>query len=170
MATTKTGTAIDASGNAINISVTSLTNGSLADANDVMATLNDIETDVEGHSHSLDGAVGWDSLLASFRPPDTGDSSNRYRILTGFKTGTVLSGGTAQATITFASDADQGSLNFVGGDTPRFIASIVSGTVECNATVKSCSTVSAVLVVTEINGGASSVGIDIYWMAFGRVA
>ena len=168
MATTKTGTPIDASGNAIDTAIVTVANGSLADANDIMASLNDIEADLEGHSHSLDSKVGYDSFLASCNPVDGVDSANRWAMVSGEKT-FILTSGTATATITFATDSDQGDPSFTTA--PRVALTVRDLSQNVNATVVTTPSTTSVLIrATILNGGTTEVSVDVNWMAYGKVA
>jgi len=174
MATTKTGTAIDASGNAIDVTVTSLTNGTLADASDVMATLNDLETDVEGHSHSLDTAVGYDSMLASYRPPDTGDSTDRWRLVSGMLPVTISNGSNTSSvqTVTFATDSDQGDPSFT--EAPRVTLTVRDPQSYEGFHVQLAALLGDGTLFTfyafELDGGTQGSTIYVQWMAYGKVA
>lgn len=172
MATTKTGTAIDASGSSIDVTVTALSNGSLADANDVMATLNDIETDLEGHMHSLDLKVGYDSMIASYRPPDTGDSSDRWRMVCGSKSVTIVDGQNKSPNVLvyFDDESDQGDPSFTTA--PRVVLTATDAQSHYGYCVQTdaVATTGFSFYVFELDGGSHGEALDIHWTAYGKVA
>ena len=131
-----------------------------------------LDTAIESHTHPLDGLVGLDSMKSSYRPPDTGDSTNHWRLVSGTKTVTVSYGaGTAQ--ITFATDADQGDPSFTtaprtvitvlyaGGTFPDAMLVAGSGSVP--------STTTAIANVYDAVGTYSGSAV-VHWIAYGKVA
>jgi len=164
MATTKTGTPIDASGNAIDTSIVTVANGTLADANDIMSSLNDIETDLEGHSHSLDSKVGWDSMLTGYKPPSTGDATNKWRLVCGTETMSVA-GGVGSAVVSFATDSDQGNPSFIA--TPRVNITPDIGTHDGMFYIDLVNTTTAAI---GYEGATGTFTAHIFWFAYGKVA
>jgi len=130
-----------------------------------------LEIAVETHLHGLNAQVGWDSMKSNFRPPDTGDSSNRWRMVCAATSYTVVGGGGSKV-ITFATDADQGDPSFttapcvtvtiegVAADI-GWIANLGNGTV----------TTSGFQVdIVEDDGGTHTEAVEIHWIAYGKVA
>ena len=126
---------------------------------------------VQAHTHSLDSMVGWISLRSAFRPPDTGDSTNRWRWVCGTATGSVTSGsGTVQ--ITFATDADQGDPAFTTAPRVTAIVSASAGGFDAVVTrfASAITTTAAYFLLSELNGGTSTGSVTIHWMAYGKIA
>jgi len=128
-----------------------------------------LEIAVETHLHGLNAQVGWDSMKSNFRPPDTGDSSNRWRMVCGKET-IVIAGGqnSKAATITFASDADQGDPSFSAA--PRVVATIYGASVGYAIVTDIASSSTATITIYELNGGTTGGTVQVHWMAYGKVA
>jgi hypothetical protein len=130
-----------------------------------------LKTAVQSHVHELEGKLGFDSMAADFRPPDTGDSTNRWRWICGTKAGSVT-GGTGNAVVVFATDADQGDPSFTTA--PRVTATVttvgggVGGTVVY--TMNPITTTGATFLLKNLDGGTTTGTVNIHWMAYGKIA
>ena len=126
---------------------------------------------VQGHVHGLNTMVGWDSMKADFRPVDTGDETNRWRMVSGLKTIAATSGA-GSATVTFATDSDQGDPEFT--DSPRFVATACGGSGVgewmCDYPYSGPLPTLIGIVVHQLNGGTSSGNVNVFWIAYGKVA
>jgi len=120
---------------------------------------------VETHLHGLNAQVGWDSMKSNFRPPDTGDASNRWRMVCGGKSYSI-SGGNGSVVVTFASDADQGDPSFTTA--PRVTVTSVQYNYIPAVVVATTTTVE--IDVEEPNGGTTNRDVDVHWIAYGKVA
>ena len=132
-------------------------------------SLANLEIAIEAHRHNLNGTVGWDSMKSNFRPPDTGDSSNRWRMVCGTETITYAAGSiTVGGTITFATDADQGDPSFTTA--PRLLITIQSVTAGAAVLplVSSLSTTSAGINLDYLETATGTV--IVHWIAYGKVA
>jgi hypothetical protein len=130
-----------------------------------------LKTAAQSHVHELEGKIGFDSLQADFRPPDTGDSTNRWRLVCGVKAGSITNG-EGGATVTFATDADQGDPSFTTA--PRTTATVTTvgggvGSVVVR-TMNPITTTAVSFGLTELNGATNSGTVNIHWMAYGKIA
>jgi len=122
----------------------------------------------QSHMHELNGKVGWDSMKADFQPPDTGDSSNRWRMVCG--EGSVTFAGTAigTATVTFATDADQGDPSF--SVAPRVTAVVTNRYYHLYLANDDTTTTTFKMYMATLSGGVATATIDFEWIAYGKVA
>ena len=108
MATDNTGTA-NSPYNAVSIETIS---GEIQAA-PLNTSLGNLDTAVESHTHPLDSNVGFDSMKSSFRPVDTGDSTNRWRLVSGRVSITPTYGDAGKGSLAlFVSGMDQGDPGF----------------------------------------------------------
>ena len=166
MATDRTGTAAAPYNNVVVETVS----GEILSAPPNMNDAN-LKMAVQSHMHGLNGKVGFDSMKADFRPPDTGDSTNRWRWICGTKTGSIA-GGAGSAIVVFATDADQGDPSFTTA--PRTTASVRTRGGGINpiliTTMNPVSTTGATFLLYELESGASTGDVIIHWMAYGKIA
>ena len=165
MATDNTGTA-NSPYNAVSIETIS---GEIQAA-PLNTSLGNLDTAVESHTHPLDSNVGWDAMKSSFRPVDTGDSSDRWRLVSGTKPVTLASG-LGNATITFATDADQGDPSFSGPDSIVVTGNVTDytgggGQMTVMFSSPSNSTCEVYVDDPENHSGSENVA----WTAYGKVA
>ena len=120
---------------------------------------------VQSHIHSLDNTVGRESMKSNFRPPDTGDASNRWRMVCGTSDIDVI-GGTGDETVTFATDADQGDPSFTTA--PRVTAIGIQH--DYILSLASPTTTTVIISAQEANGGTATRTLSIHWIAYGKVA
>lgn len=129
-------------------------------------SIGNLDTAVQSHSHPLDSTVGWDSMKSSFRPPDTGDSTNRWRLVSGEKTVTISASTQGWVDVTFATDSDQGDPSFIIA--PRVTAS--GDSTNKNISTHNHSTTSVRLNAKYLDGASATGDVDVHWMAYGKVA
>lgn len=122
-----------------------------------------LKTAGQSHAHPLDAQVGRDSMKSNFRPPDTGDSTNKWRMVCGTSSITI-SAGSGVAVVTFATDADQGD--------PAFsVAPIVVAAVGPNLMggVDGISTTGCVVHAYKASGAGGGT-TTAQWIAYGKIA
>ena len=125
----------------------------------------------QSHVHELESKVGFSSLKADFRPPDTGDSTNRWRWVCGVKAGSITNGA-GFAVVVFATDADQGDPSFTTA--PRVTATVTTVAGGLAGIVirgmNPVTTTGATFLMTEMANGTSTGSVNIHWMAYGKIA
>lgn len=123
------------------------------------------------HMHELNGKVGWDSMKSDFRPPDTGDSTSRWRTVSGVIT-IAGSSGSGSGTITFATDSDQGDPSFTTA--PRLVVTACAGSGSgewmADYPYSGPATTNVTIQVNQLNGGTNTGSVKVYWIAYGKVA
>ena len=124
-----------------------------------------LKTALQSHTHGLDNKVGWDSMKSDFRPPDTGDSTNRWRVVSGTKT-VALTSGSGTATITFATDADQGDPAFTSAPVVLFGC---ENLLPVYGYTSSVTTTTCALRAHQIDATTITGNVDMYWIAMGQV-
>lgn len=166
MATDNTGTA-----NSPYDAVVTETIGGEIQAAPLNTGIGNLETAVESHTHPLDSSVGWDSMKSSFRPPDTGDSTNRWRLVSGADDITISGGSNdSNGSVLFATDATQGNPAFT--TMPDITACIYTSSEVYGYVVQLTGVTSTSFNydVFEMNGGTHGGSLSVRWYAYGKVA
>ena len=125
-----------------------------------------LKTAVQSHVHELEGKNGFDSMAADFRPPDTGDSTNRWRMVGG-AVSLQFSGGTASALITFATDSDQGDPSFTTA--PR-ITVTMSQTCDAVVFTDPPDTTTCMVRAGHRTDSGYALARPAHWIAYGKIA